>query len=299
MKIDALGVQAFVAIVEQGSFNKAAKLLFISPAGLSRRLKNFESFLGTQLIERTTRSWSITSEGQLFLPQAQRFVQDMELAICDIRDRSRNSIREVTIACVESLAYYFLPKVLSTHRKQYPNVRLKLLEMGSFEVCEAVKQHQADFGLTAFMSGYPELERKALFKDPYVFMCRKDDPLSRRRRITWKDLQDEELIAVGSNMRRKVMLDNFVQDRSFVTRHNLLDVRRPATAIGLIAACGGRAAAPRLMLTPGTYPNMVAIPLLAPVITRTIGLVKLKGRVISPPADQLHRMMSRIKLGRK
>ena len=54
MKIDTLGVQAFVAIADHGSFSRAAQALHITQTGLTRRLQNLESFLGVKLVERTT-----------------------------------------------------------------------------------------------------------------------------------------------------------------------------------------------------------------------------------------------------
>lgn len=70
MKLDILGVQAFVALAEHGSFVKAAEALFITQATLSRRLQNLEAFLGVRLVERTTRSRALTQVGEEFLPQA-------------------------------------------------------------------------------------------------------------------------------------------------------------------------------------------------------------------------------------
>ena len=56
MKIDVIGVQAFVALAEHRQFKKAAQSLFITQTALSRRLQNLEASLGVRLVERTTRS---------------------------------------------------------------------------------------------------------------------------------------------------------------------------------------------------------------------------------------------------
>ena len=69
MKIDTLGLQAFVAIAEQGGFQKAAETLFITQTALSRRLQNLEALLEVKLVERTTRSVALTVLGAEFLPQ--------------------------------------------------------------------------------------------------------------------------------------------------------------------------------------------------------------------------------------
>ena len=78
MKIDALGVQAFIAIADHSGFQKAADALHISQTALTRRLQNLEAFLGVKLVERTTRSVALTTIGRDFLPQAQRLLTDLD-----------------------------------------------------------------------------------------------------------------------------------------------------------------------------------------------------------------------------
>ncbi|MGR8025104.1 helix-turn-helix domain-containing protein, partial [Burkholderia cenocepacia] len=55
MKIDTLGVQAFVAIAECGSFTQAADTLHVTQTAITQRLRKLEAFLGVALVERTTR----------------------------------------------------------------------------------------------------------------------------------------------------------------------------------------------------------------------------------------------------
>ncbi|MFP3248508.1 MAG: LysR family transcriptional regulator, partial [Paraburkholderia sp.] len=70
MKIDTLGVQAFIAIADRGSFQSAANALHVTQTAITQRLRKLEDFLGVTLIERTTRSIALTPTGRDFLPQA-------------------------------------------------------------------------------------------------------------------------------------------------------------------------------------------------------------------------------------
>jgi DNA-binding transcriptional LysR family regulator len=83
MKIDILGVQAFIAIADHGAFHRAAQALHITQTALSRRLQNLEAFLGVRLVERTTRSVSVTPIGRNFLPQARRLLTDLGMALIE------------------------------------------------------------------------------------------------------------------------------------------------------------------------------------------------------------------------
>ena len=66
MKLDTLGLEAFVAIAETGRFGRAAETLHITQTALTRRLQNLEELLGVTLVERTTRSVALTRLGRDF-----------------------------------------------------------------------------------------------------------------------------------------------------------------------------------------------------------------------------------------
>src|SRR5687767_553639 len=108
-KIDVLGVQAFIAVAETGSFQKAADSLFLTQAALTRRLQNLECYLGAKLIERTTRSVGLTSIGGDFLPHARRLLTELSMTLLEIRETGKVQRGDVTIACVPTVAYHFLP----------------------------------------------------------------------------------------------------------------------------------------------------------------------------------------------
>src|SRR3954466_12741830 len=109
MKLDVIGIQGLLAIAEQGSFQKAAESLNISQTALTRRLQNLESLLGVTLVERTTRSVSLTSTGRDFLPQARRLLFELATALVEIRESGKARRGDVSIACVPSAGVQFLP----------------------------------------------------------------------------------------------------------------------------------------------------------------------------------------------
>ena len=92
MNFDARGLEAFVAIVDCGTFSKAASLLHISQTGLSHRLKSLETQLGTRLIERSTRTWALTPIGEQFYPRAKRLVEELYDSFKDVRAAAQRGI---------------------------------------------------------------------------------------------------------------------------------------------------------------------------------------------------------------
>lgn len=78
-------VEAFVAIAASGSLSGAARRLNVLPMTISRRLASLEEQLGVRLVHRTTRSVSLTPEGELYLPYAQAMLDADEAAKGAIR----------------------------------------------------------------------------------------------------------------------------------------------------------------------------------------------------------------------
>jgi DNA-binding transcriptional LysR family regulator len=72
MRTDYLGLEAFVAISELGSFNRAAACLNLSRTALSHRITKLESDLGVQLLLRSSRDVTLTKEAQALLPEIRR-----------------------------------------------------------------------------------------------------------------------------------------------------------------------------------------------------------------------------------
>jgi len=296
MKIDALGIQAFVAILEQGTFQKAAKSLFISQAALSKRLKNLEEHLGLILIERTTRSWTLSAAGRSFLPRAQRFISEVDYAIREIQDERKGFFGQVTIACRTSVIPHFLPSAFDAFSKRYPRVQIRSLDRLSPNIADAVLAGVADFGIDVLPRDVRGLEVSSLVKDRFVFFCRADHPLSKRKSLHWGDIEGQTLVRVGKSAGSGLLLDTILQE-SQLEMPALYEVQNPSTALSLVAAGVGVAILPRLFLAPESYPRIRCVPLTAPTVVRTLALLRRKGHAISPHAEALHSIVKKMMRG--
>lgn len=85
-RIEAM--QAFVAVVEAGSFVGAADKLSLSKAVVSRQIGLLEDQLGTRLLHRTTRRVSLTSDGELFLARSRELLQQWQEATDEVSHRT-------------------------------------------------------------------------------------------------------------------------------------------------------------------------------------------------------------------
>lgn len=287
MNFDALGLEAFVAIVDCGTFGKAADLLHISQTGLSHRLKSLETQLGTRLIERTTRAWSLTPIGEQLYPRAKRLVEELYDSFKDVRAAAERGIGSVAVATISTTALQVMPQAVMEYSRQFPGNRVRILEMASPAVMDAVLQGKAEFGINVMTRRHPDLHTEQVYDEPYVLVCRDDHPLSRRRKAEWREVDGQSVIALGHGSANGLILNRMFTELGLGIRA-LHETQRSTTALGLAALGLGIAILPRLALHPGMYPGLRAVPLVKPVIKRELALIRRKGNTLSAAAQPLY-----------
>lgn len=290
MKLNIDGVQAFVAIAEAGGFQKAAGRLDLTQTALTRRLQKLEIYLGVRLLDRTTRSVALTAVGAAFLPQARRVVEELTQSVDRLKDMSRSGAGDITIACVPSMAYQQLPSVMRTYALAHPANRVRLLDRSSTLVTDAVRQGEAEFGITILLAKHADFHEETMLQDPFMLFCRRGDAINSAASITWRELRHRDLITVAGASGNRLLLD-YQLARHRIDVRGRYEVEHLSTAIGLVSAGVGMAILPASTLLAGTHPEVRRISLVQPVIKRTLGLIRRHGVALSPAAQAFHDLL--------
>jgi DNA-binding transcriptional LysR family regulator len=291
MKIDVLGVQAFVALAEHQSFRVGSASLFISQAAMTRRLQNLESHLGVALFERSSRRIALTHVGQGFLPQARRLLSELQGSLEQIRQTGQLRGGDVTLACVPTIGVQYLPRVIESYARVYPDNRVAVLDHSSAGVAQAVLLREAEFGIGIAGPQPPDLTSELLLKDRFVLVCPREHALALAARVSWAQLAQQRLILPGRGSTNRPLLDARLNTEAPLRSH--YEVQRSATALGMVAAGVGVAVVPSLAVQPGTYPMLAVVPLVQPVVQRGFVLLRRKGSVLSPAAEALVQLIRR------
>lgn len=122
------GVVAFIAVATEGSFARAGDRLGIGRSAVSRSVQKLEAQLGTRLFLRTTRSTTLTREGELFFrnchPGVERIVQALE----DMRDLREGPPRgQLRISATVGFGRRIVAPLLRGFRARYPGIALDLM----------------------------------------------------------------------------------------------------------------------------------------------------------------------------
>ncbi len=117
-------LRAFVQVVESGSLTRAAEVLQVATSAVSRRIKDLESRLNTQLLQRTTRQMRLTAAGETFHRRSVEILQSLSEAEAEAGDQSRALKGPLRIAAPLSFGHSHLAPILIDFACEHPDVDL-------------------------------------------------------------------------------------------------------------------------------------------------------------------------------
>jgi DNA-binding transcriptional LysR family regulator len=136
-------LEAFVAVVEAGSFEAAARRLNATPPAVSKRISELESELGIRLFERSTRRCQISPRGRTLVSLAQRILGDISEIQRSVGERS-SLAGTIRMGVPETIAFTQLPVILRKLSADLPQLTLEI-EIGvSSDLMPRVRSRELD-----------------------------------------------------------------------------------------------------------------------------------------------------------
>ena len=188
-------LSCFIAVAEELHFGRAAERLHMTQPPLSRQIQQLESELGVQLIDRTTRSVTLTPAGVAFLPDARRILQLAEGAAITVKRVPAGDLGTVVVGFTAASAHAVLPRLLERARDQLPDVKLELREMVSAVQLEGLATGEIDLGMVRPPVKRPGIVSRPLLHEQLVAALPAEHPLAgQARQLTLNDLDGQDVI---------------------------------------------------------------------------------------------------------
>ncbi len=152
-------------VYEEGSFTKAAEKLFLTQPALSISIQKIEQSIGMPLFDRSRRPLGLTDAGEIYIDTIKKMMQlekTQEQRINDIRDLVTGSIR---LGGSHYLNAYILPRVLSGFSKEYPGVRMEVVEAGSDVLSIMLAERKLDLTFSCNPAFMKDFECYEVFED--------------------------------------------------------------------------------------------------------------------------------------
>jgi DNA-binding transcriptional LysR family regulator len=239
-------------VVEEGSFTRAAKRLFVSQPALSHQVKALERSVGGDLLERRPLSIELTPMGRAFLPHAQATVRASEEARRAARAVGQLEAGELRIGTLHSIALGVVPAAIRAWRLAHPEVSFELHEYVNIEELSA----QMLLGVADVAVGTRPRRwdgpLRTLGSEELVVVLAVDDPLVRgnRRTVTLDKLADRPWTLYSPDNGLSPVVYEACAAAGFTPRP-AVHTHHTATAVQLAAAGLGPALVPENVVEPG------------------------------------------------
>ncbi|MBF2029916.1 MAG: LysR family transcriptional regulator [Oscillatoriales cyanobacterium C42_A2020_001] len=188
MRLEQL--QAFLAVAEMGSFQKAAQKCGVTQSAISRQIQALEADLGTPVFHRSVQA-TLTVAGDRLLPRARKICQEWQTAVQDVNDLISGKQPELCVAAIHSICSHHLPPVLQQFCRDYPDVQLRVTALGSDRSLKVLKDGLVDLAIVMnnrFLTTGPEMIVKVLYKEPIQVLIAANHPLAKFEAIPWEEL---------------------------------------------------------------------------------------------------------------
>ncbi|HBH86906.1 MAG TPA: hypothetical protein DDY17_04795 [Syntrophaceae bacterium] len=181
-------MEILIALVETGSFTRAAGKLYLSQPSLTKQIQNLETASGTRVVNRGSTGISLTQEGQILYDYAKRILRLREDAKERIMRVKEQESGHIYIAASTIPATYIFPRLLSLMKQTHPDIQVHMQTHDSEETLQIVLADQAEIGFIGKEPLHKKLIAERLWKDNLVLVVPSSHPLAERGSVTIEEL---------------------------------------------------------------------------------------------------------------
>ncbi len=138
MNVDLKSVKLFIRVAALGAIGRAGRDFGYSPTAASQRIQLLEEALGTKLLNRTTRTVSLSADGEKFLAHARKIVDDIEDAVTDLQGSRKTVSGELRVTASASFGRRYVAPFVGEFLRDHPGASVNLeLSDGVFDIVQS------------------------------------------------------------------------------------------------------------------------------------------------------------------
>ncbi len=276
-------IQAFLAVADCGSFRRAAEMLNRSQSAISAQIQQVEEEFAISLLNRTTRSVSLTDAGRRLAVRCRNIVADLDAVAQELREEVEIRRGRVTIGCSPSISTNRLPPIIAEFQSRYPGIAVSVKEDFAREMYEGLRNGEADFALGPRLDGLNDFSFEHMLDDPLVAVLPLDFPLRGRRDVRFEDVMHLPQLSMPKATATRQVVDSLFHDRGAV--HNpRFEVTQQQTLFTMVEAGLGMTIMPMISVPRSRQRRFQIARLTRPAINRDVSVITQRGARLSPPA---------------
>jgi DNA-binding transcriptional LysR family regulator len=285
--LDLESLRSFYHVARERSFSRAARTLHVSQPAVSVRIKTLEEELGERLFDRARKGVALTEAGAVLYRAAEKIFADVEEARARLRELRESGAGHVRLGCSDTVSLYLLPPALKRFRRRFPGAEVTIRNDHSTEILDLLLRGELDFGIvTRPPSLDHRLEAREILVEPYVAVCRRDDPILRRGQVSLAALDGRPMVALERGTVTRDAIDRALRAAGARPRVVLetgnVEVQKLYAAMGF-----GCAVLPRSAVADADRRRLAVIPLKEGDLVRHIVAVVPRDRYVPRAAQAL------------
>ena len=202
----------FLAVCKYGNFSAAAESCYVTQPAVSTAIRELEQEYGISLFHRRKKQLELTEEGRWFCQRAEFILSYITATEEQMRIYALNK-RYLRVGVAPMIGGSFFYSVFDQYIKENPQIHIDLLEAGSLQVWQWVKDGIVDIGvqLLDFLPS-DTFETVKLFDTELVFCVSNAHPLANRNSVSIQDLADQKLILLKEDSYQNKLLKKLFAD---------------------------------------------------------------------------------------
>lgn len=275
-------LRVFVTVAQARSFSRAGEIIGLSQSAVSHSVKELETQTGVKLLDRTTREVVLTEAGQQLATRLERLLDELNSTLRDVGRLGQQLSGTVRVAASQTISAHLIPQCIAESNHRYPDIDFVLHDRPQQWVLESIRQGEVDFGIVIDPGAVSDLECEVVLSEPFLLLCRDDDPLASLPQVTWQALQGTNLVLQDYASGSRPLIDAALAAQG-VKATIVQEIGHPATLFPMVEAGIGISVLPALAL-PLPQGSRLTVKRFLPCIERQLMLVRRKNRSLSGAA---------------
>lgn len=210
--MDFKQIEAFINVMQYGSFSKAADATFLTQPTISTHIKSLEDELGVTLIRRKGRNSEPTKEGLEFYKYAMDMVHTRELALEKIGNNADKDDTVINILTSSVPGTYLLPSIIEAYQQEKPGARFYIQQSDSAQVWNDITHQNGEIGFVGNLKKVSGIESCLICRDQSVVITPKNEKFLQMKaisdRISLKQLADQVFIGREEGSATRMVVEN-------------------------------------------------------------------------------------------
>ncbi|MBC8589860.1 selenium metabolism-associated LysR family transcriptional regulator [Wansuia hejianensis] len=168
-------LESFLSVVKYKSFSKAAKELYLTQPTISNNIQNLEKELKTTLLDRKSKTISLTDSGKILYEYAMELINIREQAKFSIIEHWDKIEGKIEIDASSIPEQYILPYIIRDFRKKYPKVSFSVNHKNSKDIIDDIVKGRQNFGIVGAKCSSRMLKYIDFYEDELIFAVPNND----------------------------------------------------------------------------------------------------------------------------